>query len=160
MRRTLASKGITTRDYLVPPLAEAASSYDAIVLINVFEHLDDARQARLFIDEAWRVLRREGVLCIAAPDYLHWRQDFFNCDFSHNNVTSVRRTLQLFHNGGFRLLRYDYYSGFFTGALATAVSHLVRVGLSFADGNGIDKKLYKLKLTFLRRFILLGAKPA
>jgi SAM-dependent methyltransferase len=158
MREHLARKGITAKDYMIPPLAEKDCSYDAIVLIDVFEHLNDARETQSFIAEAWRVLQPDGILCIASPDYLHWKEDFFNCDYSHNNVTSVRRTLQLLHNNGFRVPKYVYLSGFFTGILASVASYLVRWGLFFANGNGLDKKLYKLKLTFLRRFLIIGVK--
>jgi len=160
MREHLARKDVITKDYMIPKLAEEDNSYDAIILIDVFEHLDSSREARIFTTEARRVLRPGGILCIASPDYLHWKEDFFNCDFSHSNITSVRRTLQLLHNNGFRTLEYVYFSGFFTGTLATLMSYLARIGLWFANSNGIDKKLYKLKLTFLRRFFIIGAKQA
>ena len=156
MRNHLAGKGYVTKDYLIPDLAEADNAYDVIILVDVFEHLNDAREAKTFIAEARRVLRPNGLLCILSPDYLHWKEDFFNSDFSHSNVTSVRRTLQLLHNSGFRTLKYVYFSGFLTGMLATLVSHLVRLGLFFLSGNAIDNKLYKLKLTFLRQFLLIG----
>ena len=160
MREHLARKGFITKDYMIPELAEQDSSYDAIVLINVFEHLNSSREAQTFIAEARRVLRPGGIVCMASPDYLHWQGDFFNCDFSHSNVTSVRRTLQLFHNNGFRTLKCVYFSGFFSGTLATLISHLTRIALCAANSNGMDKKLYKLKLTFLRRFFIIAARQA
>ena len=158
MRDRLLAKKITVRDYSIPQLLEEEGSHDAIVIINVFEHLDSAKEAQAFIADARRVLRPDGILCIGSPDYLHWRQDFFNCDFSHNYVTTVRRTLQIFHNYGFRTEGYFYYSAFLTGLLATFASHLARLALFFSPSNGIDKKLYKLKLTFLRRFLIIGRK--
>ena len=158
MREHLASKGIITKEYVVPPLAEEDASHDAIILIDMFEHLNDAREAQAFIAEAWRVLRPGGILYIASPDYLHWKEDFFHCDYSHNNITSVRRTLQLLHNSGFQVLKNVYLGGFFTGIPATAISHVVRWGLFFAKGSRLDNKLYKLKLSFLRRFLIVGMK--
>jgi cyclopropane fatty-acyl-phospholipid synthase-like methyltransferase len=156
MRNHLASKGFVTKNYLIPDLAEADNSYDVIILVDVFEHLNDTHEAKVFIAEARRVLRPDGILCILSPDYLHWKEDFFNSDFSHSNATSVRRTLQLFHTNGFRALTYVYFSGFLTGMLATLVSHLVRLGFFFLSGNAIDSKLYKLKLAFLRQFLIIG----
>lgn len=158
MRERLACTGVVAKNYLIPRLEEEDSSYDTIILSNVFEHLNGESQAGCFIAEAQRVLRPSGTLCLLSPDYLHWKEDFFNCDFSHNNVTSVRRAMQLFYNGGFHTLGYAYLSAFLTGAPATATSHLVRAGLFFADGNGMNQKLYKLKLTFLRRFLIVGQK--
>ncbi len=114
--------------------------------------------SRVLTTEAWRVLQPGGILSIASPDYLHWKEDFYNCDYSHNNVTTVRRTLQLLHNSGFQVLKHVYLSGFFTGRPATLASYLVRWRLLFANSNRLDRKLYKLKLDFLRRFIVIGEK--
>jgi SAM-dependent methyltransferase len=158
MRAALVRRGVRTRNYLIPPIHEADASYDLVVLIDVFEHLPGAQEAQAFIAEARRVLRPGGLLCIASPDYLHWRQDFYNCDYTHNNVTSVRRTLQQFYNSGFRTVRYEYLSGPLSGLPATLLSNAARLLLAFADSNGIDKKPYKLKLTLLRRFLIVGAR--
>lgn len=160
MRNSLAARGVVTKNYLIPHLHEEENAYDAIILFDVFEHLTDTHEATIFLTEARRVLRPGGLLCILAPDYLHWKEDFFNCDFSHANVTSLRRTLQIFHNNGFRTLKYAYFSGFFMGMSAGVVSHMVRYVLPFSSSNGIDKKLYKLKLTFLRKFLIIGRKQA
>ena len=132
MRQDLIGRGFAAKDYLIPFLAEADCSYDAVVLIDVFEHLHDVREAESFLAETWRVLRPDGLLCIHSPDFLHWQADFFNCDFTHNNVTTVRRTLQMFHEYRFRTLTYVYLSAFLSGALATAFSWLTRVVLCFA----------------------------
>jgi SAM-dependent methyltransferase len=158
MRDALARRGFKARNYLIPRLDEANSSYDALILFDVFEHLNDASAAMTFMAEATRVLRPAGLLCILSPDYLHWRADFFNCDFSHSNITSVRRTLQLFHNHGLSMVEYTYFSSFFEGMPATLLSYAARAGLMFANTNGIDRKPYKLKLSFLRRFLIIGRK--
>lgn len=158
MRNRLAARGVITKNYLIPHLDEEDNAYDAIILFDVFEHLKDTHEATIFVAEAQRVLRPRGLLCILAPDYLHWKEDFFNCDFSHANVTSLRRTLQLLHNNGFRMLTYAYFSGFFTRMPATLVSHMARLAFSFSSSNGIDKKWYKFKLAFLRKFLIIGRK--
>jgi SAM-dependent methyltransferase len=156
MRNHLSQKGFITRNYIVPPIDEADNSFDAIIMIDVFEHLNDAREVSSLMLEAKRVLRPEGILCIHSPDYLHWKEDFFNGDYSHSNVTSVRRTMQLFYNNGFSTLKYIYFSGFIAGTSATLISFIARLGLVFTNGNAIDSKLYKLKLTFLRQYLIIG----
>ena len=158
MRDALAQRGFKTKNYLIPRLDEVNCSYDAVVLFDVFEHLSDTSAAMTFIAEAARVLRPAGLLCILSPDYLHWRADFFDTDFSHSNVTSVRRTMQLFHNQRLRTLEYAYFSSVFEGLPATVLSYAGRVGLMFANSNGMDRKLYKLKLSCLRRFLIIGRK--
>jgi SAM-dependent methyltransferase len=160
MRDALAQRGFKTKNYLLPRLDEVNGSYDAIVLFDVFEHLTDTSAAMTFIAEAGRALRPAGLLCILSPDYLHWQADFFDCDFSHSNVTSVRRTLQLFHNQRLRTLEYVYFSSVLEGLPATVLSYAGRVGLMFANSSGMDRKLYKLKLSCLRRFLIIGRKES
>lgn len=158
MRERLAQRGFAVRDYLVPPLKEMDDGFDFIILTHVFEHFNDTRDAVSFMRDAHRVLRVGGMLCIISPDYLHCKEEFFNCDYTHSNITTVRRTIQLFHDNGFRVCYYEYLSGFFTGFKATLLSHLTRLVFRFVDSNGLDKKLYKLKTTFLRSFIVIGEK--
>jgi hypothetical protein len=62
---------------------------------------------------------------------------------------------------GFLVFRHSYSSGVFSGFAATLVSDndMVRLGLCIGLGNKIDSKLYRLKTTFLRSFLVIGAKP-
>jgi SAM-dependent methyltransferase len=159
LRERLTAMGVLTKGYMIPHLDEVDKSFDVIVLFHVFEHLDCSRDARVFMSEARRVLRPGGLLCILSPDYLHSRQDFFNVDYSHSNITTLRRTLQLYHDNGFRILKHAYFSAFFCGWAATLMSYVFRIGLWFSVGNKIDSKLYKLKTTFLRSFLIVGEKP-
>jgi len=160
MRERLSRLGLKVRDYVVPDIFEENASYDVVLLEDAFEHLDTCQVAERVVAEAYRVLRPGGLLCISSPDYLHWGSDFFNCDYSHNNVTSVRRTLQILHNNGFSTVGFRYYSGFLYGPVATLMSWCVRCVFWSARGNATDSKLYKLKLTLLRRFTFIGRKVA
>jgi SAM-dependent methyltransferase len=159
MREELRARGFMVSDYQIPILQEPDASADAILLVDVFEHLDGPVAADQFMQEARRVLRNGGVLCLACPDYLHWGSDFFNCDYTHNNVTTVRRAQQHLYGSGFIERGHLYFSGHLTGWPATWLSLLARLSLSFARSNGMDMKAYKLKLTFLRRFWIVGQKP-
>lgn len=158
MRRQLVASGFAVKDYLIPHLNEADNSCDAIILINVFEHLNGTREAETFIAEARRVLRTGGILHISAPDYRHWKEEFFLGDYTHSNITSIRRTIQIFQDNGFRPVKKVYLSGFFTGTTASIVSYLIRLLFVFVHSDTVDDKLYKLKLSFLRRFLVLGEK--
>jgi len=158
MRSRLAAMGVRTRDYFIPYVREKDEDFDAIVLFHVFEHLNGTPEAQFFLSEAHRVLRPHGLLCILAPDYLHWQRDFFNGDYSHSNITTVRRSVQLFRDTGFCMVYYTYFSGFANGFFATCLSNLVRCGLFLSVGNKLDSKLYKLKTTLLRTFLLIGVK--
>src|ERR1044071_7036432 len=158
MREHLTAMGFVTSDYRVPIIREADQSYDAILLADVFEHLGGMAEAEAFVGEAFRVLRPGGILCILSPDYLHWKIDFFNCDYSHSNITTVRRVVQLLYNCDLRALTYVYYSGFVFGAPATLVSWVMRLAFWYLRGNQLESRWYKLKLTFLRQFLVIAQK--
>jgi SAM-dependent methyltransferase len=159
MRAAMIRKGFNaSRDYLIPKLEEEDAAFDLIILCDVFEHLNDTRDAQMFLSEAQRVLKPNGALCFLLPDFLHWQSDFFNADYTHSNISTVRRLMQLFFNHGFAVKRWLYLSAFVTGWRATLLSWLIRCALKFAKGNGMNCRLYKLKLTFLRRFLIIGAK--
>ena len=159
MRAKFEHAGISTKNYMLPEIHEDALSYDVIILVDVFEHLNGAEEAILFIKNAHKVLRENGKIFIACPDYLHWREDFFNCDYSHNNVTSMIRMLQLFYTNGFQIVKSTYMSGHIKGvAMATILSWFTRITLVGVARTGLNKKMYKLKLTFLRRFMIVASK--
>jgi SAM-dependent methyltransferase len=160
LRAKLLALGVhNVKDYLIPDLAEADDSYDAIIICDVFEHLNDAREAQRFVSEACRVLAPGGVLFILSPDLMDWRDDFFNCDFSHSNPTTVRRTLELFQNMGLDLVAFRYLYSCFDGLAGYSISRLVKLATFWTIGEATDFKPYKLRLTFLRRFMVIGMKP-
>jgi len=157
----LLKQGVrSAKNYLVPHLKEADESYDVIIASDLVEHLNDAREAQIFISEISRVLRKNGIVAILSPDCLSWKEDFFNCDFSHSYVTTVRRMILLFYNHNIETLKFCYFSFFLTGVAAQVGSFLIKHLLFFAKGNQVDSKLYKLKLMFLRRFLIIGRKNA
>jgi len=160
LREGFAAKGVKTRSYVIPSLDEGDCTYDAIVVFSVLEHLNDTRDAQLFMREARRVLKPAGVVCVLSPDYTHWHTDFYNADYTHSFVTTPRRVAQLFCDGGFRVVEQTHYSGHFSGAIATLVSVLVKVALFLSRGNRPGSRLYKLKLSFLRCSLSVGRKEA
>lgn len=160
LRGKIAGRVRRAKSYLIPRLEEADASYDAIVICDVFEHLNDAREAQAFIAEAKRVLRPGGILFILSPDLMDWKEDFYNCDFSHSNPTTVRRTHEMFINERMETVAYRYsYSGF-GGIVGFALNRAVKALTFWASGEDLDFKPYKLRLTFLRRFMIIGRKGA
>jgi hypothetical protein len=106
------------------------------------------------------VLRKGGILFILSPDVMDWKEDFYNCDFSHSNPTTVRRTHQIFMNEQLTTAGFQYaYSGF-QGAIGYGLSRVVKILTSRARSEDLNYKLYKLRLTFLRRFMIIGSKDA
>jgi SAM-dependent methyltransferase len=156
--KRLQEQKFQVKSYLLPMMDEKDSSYDCIYLSNVFEHLKNVSEASTFIQEVYRVLKPGGILCISCPDYVAWKGDFFNSDYTHTNVTTVRRTMQMFTDNGLAVRNYYYLSGFVIGGLAFLMSFFVRLLFIGVNTNHLDAKLYKLKLTFSLRFLIIGQK--
>jgi 2-polyprenyl-3-methyl-5-hydroxy-6-metoxy-1,4-benzoquinol methylase len=159
LRAKLQSTGVrVAKSYMIPDLAESDASYDLIIVCDVFEHLNDAREAQRFITEANRVLRPGGTIFILSPDLMDWKEDFYNCDFSHSNPTTVRRTRELLSNVGLETVAFTYSYSCFGGVLGYLLSRAVKLATFWTLGESVDYKSYKLRLTFLRRFALVGRK--
>lgn len=159
LREKLIQTGVrNAKKYCIPKLQEQDGSYDLIICSDVFEHLNDRNEAQLFIEEAFRVLKTDGIFFIISPDFIEWKTDFYNCDFSHNNVTTVKRTMQLFSDYNIKTLSYRYNYCCFSGFFGYIISKLIKVFTCFSTGNNPHSKFYKLRLTFLRRFAIIGMK--
>jgi SAM-dependent methyltransferase len=157
MREKLVARGVRrSSSYLLPGFQEADATYDCIIMCDVFEHLNGAPEAQTCIAEAHRVLRPGGVFFILSPDYTDWEEDFFNCDFSHSNPTTVRRVVQMFRNAGFEPRAFRYLYGCLPGASGWLLSRMIKLITAGAASESSEFRLYKLRLTFLRRFMIVG----
>jgi SAM-dependent methyltransferase len=159
MRNNLLSAGVrNARNYSIPELKEKDESYDLIIISDVFEHLNDFKEGFLFISEAYRVLKKGGKLFVLSPDCNDWKMDFWNCDPSHNLVTTVRRLMVLYHDSKFKIIDYKYTYACFDGLFGFLSGKFVKLITFWSSGNSLDCKPYKLRLTFLRRFSIIGEK--
>ncbi len=161
MRLTLTEVGVRRiKNYRIPSIAESDGSYDSIIIRDVFEHLNNSSEAQHFISEARRVLRPKGVLFIFSPDLMDWKEDFYNCDFSHSNPTTVRRVHEMFMNEDLVTVNFKYTYGCFDGAVGYMLSRVIKFMTCWTLGEDLNFRAYKLRLTFLRRFLIAGAKRA
>ncbi|MCH7557351.1 MAG: class I SAM-dependent methyltransferase [Planctomycetes bacterium] len=164
MAASLEKRGANVIRAMVPPLPEIDRTFDTVVMINVMEHMNSMQDALQISRQIREVLKPKGKFVICSPDYLNWRHNFFNCDFSHNYVTTRRRLKQLLVNAGFENIKSCYLSGPLTGFVCFLVTALVShlpFGLlnGLFPGNKVFYKLYKIQLTFLRKVLILGEKP-
>ncbi|MHC4425351.1 MAG: class I SAM-dependent methyltransferase [Planctomycetota bacterium] len=164
MAVSLEKRGANVIRAMVPPLPEFDRSFDAVVMINVMEHMNSMQEALQMARQIREVLKPKGKLVIHSPDYLNWRLNFFNCDFSHNYVTTRRRLRQLLLDTGFKNIKSCYLSGPLSGFLCFLITALISrlpfglLNAFFAD-NKVLYKLYKIQLTFLRKVLILGERP-
>ena len=165
MAESLKERGANVVCAMVPPLPTLDKKFDVVVMTNVMEHMNSMADALQITQQIRNVLKPGGKFVICSPDYLNWRRNFFNCDFSHNYVTTRRRLKQLLINGGFGHLRSCHLCGPMTGfmsLLLTAIVSRLPFGLLnaiFPDSK-ILYKLYNVQLTFMRKVLILGEKPS
>lgn len=165
MAESLQAKGAHVVRAMAPPLPALDKQFDSVVMINVMEHMNDVRDALAITGQIRDVLKPKGRFVICSPDYLNWRRNFFNCDFSHNYVTTRRRLDQLLVNAGYTNIRSRYMSGPFSGwagvILSAVASHLPFGAMeALSPGCPVCSRLYKLQLTFSRRVLIMGQNTA
>jgi len=164
MAASLEKRGADVVRAMVPPLPDIDKEFDVVVMINAMEHMNGMEDALQLTGQIRDVLKPEGRLVICSPDYLNLRHNFFNCDFSHNYVTTRRRLRQLLLSAGFENIKSCYLSGPLTGFICFIVSALVgrlpfgTLNAWFPD-NKVFYKLYKIQLTFSRKVLILAEKP-
>jgi SAM-dependent methyltransferase len=161
LAEALRQKGAHVICARVPPLPALDRKFDLVAMINVMEHMNGLEQALDTACQVRRVLNPGGKFLIHSPDYLSWRSHFFNCDFSHNYVTTRRRLDQLLVNAGYEGIRSGYMSGPFAGAGAVVLSAFAsRMPFGALEALfpycPVCSRLYKLQLTLSRRVLILG----
>ena len=163
MAASLEKRGANVIRAMVPPLPDLAKEFDVVVMINAMEHMNSMQDALQLTGQIRDVLKPKGRFVICSPDYLNLRHNFFNCDFSHNYVTTRRRLRQLLLSAGFENIKSCYLSGPLTGLVCIIVSALFSrlpfgmLNAWFPD-NKVFFKLYKIQLTFSRKVLILARK--
>ena len=164
MAASLEKRGANVVRAMVPPLPDLEKEFDVVVMINAMEHMNSMQDALQLNGQIRDVLKPKGKLAICSPDYLNLRHNFFNCDFSHNYVTTRRRLRQLLLSAGFENIKSCYLSGPLTGFICFIVSAFAgrlpfgTLNAWFPD-NKVFYKLYKIQLTFSRKVLILAEKP-
>jgi len=163
MAESLESRGARVVRAMAPPLPALDKQFDTVVMINVMEHMSSMKDALDITRQIRDVLKPKGRFVICSPDYLNWRLNFFNCDFSHNYVTTRRRLEQLLVNCGFGNIRNCHLCGPMSGPLCFLLSALAsRLPFGFFNAafpqSKLCYKLYKGQLTFLRNVLIAGEK--
>ncbi len=161
LAESLRSRGANVVCARVPPLPTLDREFDLVVMINVMEHMSGLEQALDTACQVRQILKPNGKFLIHCPDYLSWRLHFFNCDFSHNYVTTRRRLDQLLVNAGYADIQSRYMSGPFIGlgaVILSAIASRMPFGAleALLPRCPICGRLYKLQLTFSRRVLILG----
>lgn len=144
---------------VAPPLPFDSGEFDVAIAAHVIEHMPTVTQAIELVEEMARVVRPGGIVGIVAPDVRAWRFDFWNADYTHNYVTSPRRLEQLFFNYGLQVEEVILYSGYLPGLVGRVLRFLAPLLPGSPEAGGLwRQRLYKLRMTFLGNFLIIGRK--
>jgi len=160
-RTVLAEKGYKNiEDYFAPPLRDADNTYDAIIMINVFEHLQSHSNAIQMMDEINRTLKEGGILVVNTPEVLFFGLYFWESDYTHNYVTTRNRFEQIFIDYEMKIEIKRLYSGPIHGFWTPIISYILRA-MFFIDlipSFRIRKKINKLRFNLLTNVFFITRK--
>src|ERR1019366_7788626 len=111
----LLSDGFNVIKRFVPPLGTELGKSDVCFMLHVIEHMKDMDTAVRLVSEVREGLNPRGNLVIACPDYLRWKQHFYDCDYTHQLPFTRRRLCQMLVNEGFEITYQSIYTGPFFG---------------------------------------------
>jgi SAM-dependent methyltransferase len=163
--KILKGKDLEVHNAKVPPVDAGNESFDVVVMDNLLEHMNNVELAISLVKEAWRILKKNGLIIICSPDYLSYKYLFFDVDYTHNFVTTPRRIKQLIGDGKFESIYFTYFSGPFIGNLITFLTSrlmsfifITKIPYLFGWNNFLKTKIYKIRSSFSRSFLIVGRK--
>lgn len=145
----------------VPPIPLDDAICDAVIANYVLEHMVGLTQAQMLINEMRRIVRPGGVVIITSPDVLWEGIEFWDCDYSHNFVTTARRLYQLFCDQDLEVAYIGYVHNHLDGAIGALIGKIVgmtpyRIPVSTPASLLYFEQLYKLRMTFARSVVIIG----
>jgi ubiquinone/menaquinone biosynthesis C-methylase UbiE len=159
-------KGYAMENAQIPPFPDLKKwgSFDCIYFSHVLEHMPGYTAVAEALNGVQALLKDGGYLVIFSPDYLDWKDDFFNGDYSHSYITTERRFRELLPDAGFELLSTRRYRACYSFP-ATLLIYPVHITIKLIAGFFYSffpsfEKLFKMKITFSRNFLLVCRKKS
>jgi SAM-dependent methyltransferase len=162
--RSLIDRGLPAIIASVPPIPVRDQSFDAVVALNVLEHMPDLPAAIGFVREMIRAARPGGLICLNCPDLIASGSLFWDADYTHNFPTSLRRLSQMYRDLGLSIVDATYFAGPVAGTWATPIGWIARFfpvsAASFLIGRLADAgRIRRAQLTFMRNVFIVGRVP-
>jgi SAM-dependent methyltransferase len=161
----LRAKGLTVHEGMAPPIPVSTESVDIAYASHVLEHMHHAGLAIQLAEEMARIVRPGGLVCLVIPDIINLGPLFWDVDYTHNYVTSERRVIQLFVDTGLEVVAHIAMSGPYHGWVAELLCRgalLIphRLLMAIMPRKWEPERIYRGKMTFLKRVFIVGCKLA
>jgi SAM-dependent methyltransferase len=162
----LREQGFAVSAAAIPPFPNG-EPVQLVWMSHVLEHARDYLHAMQMVRAAFDRLDPNGHLVILGPDVLAWKEEFWNCDWSHGYPTSRRRVEQLLTEAGFEITTSRSHVATFDNVFVVAVlAALFRlVPYNLIDGLLMRTIGRPLAYSFMgvygwKQILVLGKKPA
>jgi hypothetical protein len=161
--KRLESQGIDITQATCPPIPKHVTTSDLCYMLHVIEHMKDADMAASMISEIKGRLNVGGLLIIACPDYMKWKEYFYDCDYTHSLPFTKRRLRQLLIDEGFEVLKEEIYVGPVFGYRGLPIYWIIKLLFPGFLNDAIEKYfkhdfLNKAFLTFLPNLFVVAKK--
>ncbi|MDR0305039.1 MAG: class I SAM-dependent methyltransferase [Chitinispirillales bacterium] len=151
---------------MIPPLPRNIEneSFDVVVMNNVVEHFLNCQIASQALEELKPILKASGKVVIFFPDYLDWKTDFFEVDYSHSFLTTRYRINRLLFDCGYDVVKNDYFRSAFNCFrlffwILARINNLVFGFILHVTGNVWKRNLlFKCKIAFNRQALIVAQK--
>lgn len=147
-----------------PPLPFEDKEFDLVCAMHVLEHMVNFEVALELVQECHRVLKPDGMLALAVPDYLRAGIEFFQWDYTHSFPTTVWRVQQILGDAGFEIERIVHFTGSLTSPFARwpvdLIGFILHTRLVYWLGSclGLDPWFFKFHKTFEPSFLVISRK--
>lgn len=155
------TNGILVIRSFIPPIPTRSESFDMVYMSHVIEHLGDFQTLRHALEEIHRVLKPGGHLIVAFPDYLHYQEDFYEMDYSHQYPITLHRCRTLLYDSHFQIVRSAYYNGNFFGFWRYCLQPFFYIQQTIFQGffRLTGKRIFfKAKILFGRNIVVIARK--
>lgn len=99
----------------LPGIPMAMKSLGLIYAAHVMEHLPDYKTCLQTMRVMRHCLHTLGSIVLIIPDYMSWKEDFWNVDYTHAVPFSDRRMKQLVQDAGMHIAKTETICGPFLG---------------------------------------------
>ncbi len=122
---TLRNTGVNVIEKVIPPLDLPINSLDAIIAVNVIEHLENNKQLQDLIQESFKILKSNGKIILIFPDIRYWKNDFYDGDYTHNLPLTLNNISQLLKDFNFNIICNEISFGFIHGILGSVINSFI-----------------------------------
>ncbi len=161
--KNLKEQGLEIVQGTVPPIAEKDNTFNAIVMLNVLEHMKGLLEAQHIAAELHRTLAPHGIAFVTFPNFLDWKREFFNLDYTHSYITTEINARQLFTDAGFTIEYCGYNYGCFFSDFGRFPNWVARTASGFLQfvlprKLGRMEKIQKMGVLFAENITIVARK--